>query len=144
MKYFEDFTVGTTHHLGSKTVTAEEIVRFAREFDPHWFHTDPEAAKEHAFGGLVASGIHTFAIFTSLFYSLMGDAANLGGLDAHMHWRGPVRPLDTLTGRVIVLETIPSRSKPDRGVVKFRMELENQDGEIVWDALSGAMLARRP
>ena len=145
-RYLGDFQVGTSFQLGSTTVTEEAIIRFGREFDPQLFHIDPEAAKSSSFGGLVASGLHTASIFMRLFVDgLMYDTANLGGLGMDdMHWRVPVRPGDTLTARTEVLGARPSRRKPDRGVLELRMELENQHGELVWDAVAWSLMLVAP
>ncbi len=127
--------MGDVIELGSKQVTAEEIVRFAREFDPQPFHVDAQAAERSIFGGLVASGWHTCGIAMRLMVDeLLNKGASLGspGLE-QLRWTKPVRPDDTLTGRVTVLEIKPSQSKPDRGSVKIRTELFNQRGEqVMW------------
>ncbi len=144
--YFEDFTVGTTFDVGSKTLTADDIVRFGSEFDPQPFHVDPEAAARSSFGGLVASGLHTFATFSRLVTdTVMGDAVNLGGAGVdEMRWLQPVYAGDTLSGRAAVVEgTRPSGSKPDRGIVVLRGELRNQRGELVWHALITSLIGRR-
>lgn len=143
--YFEDFNVGNQIELGSKQVTAEEIVRFAREFDPQPFHLDADAAAHSIFGGLVASGWHTCAIAMRLMVDeLLNRGASLGspGLE-QLRWTRPVRPGDTLSGRITVLETRPSQSKPDRGTVKIRTELFNQHGEQVMWMESFGMFSRR-
>jgi acyl dehydratase len=132
--------------LGERTVSEEEIIRFAREFDPQSFHVDTELARESSFGGLIASGWHTCSICSRLLVdSLFQDTANLGGLGVdEMRWIAPVRPGDTLIGRATVLEARPSKSKPDRGPVALRVELENQDGAIVWHATCWSLIRRRP
>jgi acyl dehydratase len=146
MRYLEDFPVGETFELGSKTVTEEEIIRFGREFDPQPFHIDPEAAAEGPFGGIIASGWHTCAIWMRLFVeSLINDAANLGGLGIDdMHWKLPVRPGDTLTGTATVVDVRPSRSNPDRGILGIRCELTNQRNELVWYGTSWSLNRRKP
>ena len=144
-RYFEDYAVGATFALGNTSVTEEEIVEFGRRYDPQPFHTDPAAAREHAFGGLIASGLLTFGLFNRLFVdSLIRDTANLAGMDAEVWWLAPVRPGDVLRARTTVLEARPSRSKPDRGIVKFLFELENERGEVPWRATSTLMILRRP
>jgi acyl dehydratase len=144
--FFDDFAVGESIELGSKSVSEEEIIRFAREFDPQPFHVDHAAAAASIFGGLVASGWHTASIAMRLMVDgLLLRAASLGspGLE-QLRWVRPVRPGDTLSARVVVLEKRPSQSKPDRGTVKIRTEVFNQDGEQVMWMESFGMMARRP
>lgn len=132
MKYFEDIEAGEVWHLGSRTIEAEEIVAFARQYDPQPFHTDPEAARQTPVGELIASGWQTCAIFMGLFAEhLSRNYASLGapGIDK-CRWLAPVRPGDTLTGRQHVLSTRRSESRP-YGIVKGRSELVNQHGTQV-------------
>ena len=146
MRWFEDFTPGQVLELGRRTVTAEAIVAFAREFDPQPFHLDEEAAKRSIYGGLLASGWHTGAIMMRLLCDgLLHDTVSLGspGID-EMRWLKPVRPGDTLAARMTVLEAIPSRSKPDRGVLRTLTEMRNQYGEVVMTVRGLSLLGRRP
>jgi acyl dehydratase len=145
-QYFEDFRPGQTVELGSRTVTEEEIVAFARQWDPQPFHVDADAARESVFGGLIASGWHTGAMWMRLYVdSLLGDAAGLGspGLE-ELRWLAPVRPGDTLTGRLEVLEATPSQRRPDRGTIRIRAEMVNQDGVTVMAMTSRGHFRRRP
>jgi acyl dehydratase len=145
MRYFEDFQVGEVHQTGSHVVSREEILAFARQFDPQPFHLDEEAARTSIFGGIVASGWHTASICHRLVVEdTLGKAASLGspGVD-ELRWLRPVRPGDTLTARVEVLSLTPSRSKPDRGAIKFRFEVRNQSGELVMTEIANALFARR-
>ena len=142
---FDDFQAGHVHELGSHTVTEEEILSFAREFDPQSFHVDPEAAKESVFGGLIASGWHTGAMWMRLYVdSLLGGAASMGspGIE-ELRWLAPVRPGDTLSGRLTVLEATPSERRPDRGTVRIRGEMVNQDGVTVMSMVSRGHFGRR-
>jgi acyl dehydratase len=146
MRYFEDFQVGEVHETRSYQVSREEIVAFARQFDPQPFHVDDEAARTSIFGGIVASGWHTASICHRLIVEdTLGKAASLGspGVD-ELRWLRPVRPGDTLTARVEVLSLTPSRSKPDRGAIKFRFEVRNQNGEQVMTEIANALFGRRP
>ena len=146
MRYFEDFQVGEVHQTGSYVVSREEILAFARQYDPQPFHLDEEAARTSIFGGIVASGWHTASICHRLVVEdTLGKAASLGspGVD-ELRWLRPVRPGDTLTARVEVLSLTPSRSKPDRGAIKFRFEVRNQSGEPVMTEIANALFARRP
>ena len=143
--YFDDFALGDTVELGSKTVDEAEIIRFAREYDPQPFHVDPSIAAQSIFGGLIASGWHTCAVTMRLLVDgLLSKSASLGSPGVEqLRWTKPVRPGDTLSARVVVLELRPSQSKPDRGTVKIRTEVTNQTGEQVMWMESFGMFARR-
>jgi acyl dehydratase len=146
MLYFEDFPLGDVRESPSRAVTHDEIVAFARQFDPQPFHLDDEAAKRSIFGGLLASGWHTCAIYMRLMWeTFLKDTASLGspGVD-EIRWVKPVRPGDTLRVRFTVVEAVPSRSKPDRGIVRVLSEVFNQHGEIVMTMRGLGMYARRP
>ncbi|HVQ76511.1 MAG TPA: MaoC family dehydratase [Candidatus Binatia bacterium] len=146
MKYWEDFAVGEATDLGSCAVAAEEIVAFARKYDPQPFHLDEAAAKASFFGGLIASGWHTCALAMRLSVAAMEreHAAGAGspGVDS-CRWRRPVRAGDVLAGRTEVLESWPSRSRPI-GFVRRRIELANQHGEVVLSLVGISMYHRRP
>jgi acyl dehydratase len=146
MRYFEDFKVGEVIESGTRTLTKDEIMAFAREFDPQPFHTDEVAARESIYGGLIASGWHSGSLMMRLFYeSLFRDSASMGspGLD-ELRWLKPVRHGDTLSARLTVLEATPSRSKPDRGIIRSVMELRNQHGEVVMTTTGVNFFSRRP
>jgi acyl dehydratase len=146
MRYFEDFKVGEVIEGGARTISKDEMVAFAREFDPQPFHTDEAAARETMYGGIIASGWHSGALMMRLFYdSLIRDCASMGspGID-ELRWIKPVRPGDTLRLRTTVLEVIESRSKPDRGLVRTFCELLNQDGEVVMSIKPINFFRRRP
>ena len=142
---FDDFQPGQVYELGSKLVTEEEIVAFAQQFDPQPFHLDPQAAKESVFGGLIASGWHTGAMWMRLYVdSLLGGASGQGSSGVEeLRWLAPVRPGDTLSGRLIVLEVTSSDSHPERGTIRIRGEMENQEGVTVMSMVSRARFARR-
>jgi acyl dehydratase len=132
MRYFEDFYVGEVLEFGSVAVTEADIVEFAERYDPQAFHVDPKAAAASPFGGLIASGWHTCAMYMRLLYDgLLADASSQGssGME-ELRWLAPVRPGDTLTGRYTVLDAQPSATKPNRGTVTFRSEMINQDGVV--------------
>jgi acyl dehydratase len=142
---FEDFAPGQVYELGSTTVTEEEIVDFARRFDPQPFHLDAEAAKDSDFGGLIASGWHTGAMWMRLYVdSLLGGGSGQGssGIE-ELRWLAPVRPGDTLSGRLTVLETTPSERLPHRGTIRIRGEMVNQDGVTVMSMVSRGRFGRR-
>ena len=145
MRYFEDFQPGEVIETGSYVVPREEIIAFAQQFDPQPFHIDEEAARRSIFGGIIASGWHTASISHRLFVEgLLRTSSSMGspGLD-ELRWLLPVRPGDELSARVEVLSTTPSRSKPDRGAIKFRLEVHNQKGEVVMTELATGLFARR-
>jgi acyl dehydratase len=144
-RYFDDFKPGQAFELGSRTITRESMLAFAREYDPQPFHTDEEAAEETIYGGLIASGWQTGAVMMRLFWDgLLHECASLGspGID-ELRWVKPVRPGDTLSLRYTVVETVPSRSKPDRGIVRSLCELRNQRGEVVLTMKGLGMFMRR-
>ena len=146
MRYWEDIKAGEVIELGSRTVTKEAILAFAREFDPQPFHADEAAAQRTIWGGLIASGWHTGSMLMRLFYDgFLKDTVSLGspGID-ELKWLKPVRPGDTLSGRLTILETVLSRSKPDRGIVRSLMEVANQHGEVVMTTRGVNFFARRP
>jgi acyl dehydratase len=143
--YLDEMVVGEMSTIGAHTFTAEDIIRFARQFDPQPFHLDEEAARRSIFGGIIASGWHTASITHRLrVEGILKDTASMGspGLD-ELRWLKPVRPGDALTLRMEVVAVTPSRSKPDRGALKCRMEVRNQHGEVVMTELANALFARR-
>ena len=144
--YFEDFHAGQVIELGTHTVGEDEIIAFAQQFDPQPFHIDAEAAKDSIFGGLVASGWHTCSLLMRvLVKGLLLRSSSLGspGVD-EIRWLKPVRPGDTLSMRMSIVETIPSTSKPDRGVLRSEYEARNQHGEVVMRMKTLGMFGRRP
>jgi acyl dehydratase len=143
--YWEDFTPGSSQEFGGVTPTKDEIVRFARQFDPQPFHVDEEAAKRTPFGGLIASGWHTAGLAMRMACDAFWlRAASLGspGIE-HLKWTKPVRPGDTLRVRLTVLEARPLKSKPGVGLLKNRWEVLNQHREVVMEMEGFAMLRRR-
>jgi acyl dehydratase len=145
VRYFEDFKVGEVTELGTVGVTADEIVEFAKEFDPQPFHVDEEAAKTGPFGGLIASGWHTTALFMGMFVrTILLDSASMGspGIE-ELRWTAPVRPGDTLSGRVTVTDVQPSAKNPKRGTVFTTSEVFNQNGELVLTMKARGFFARR-
>ena len=146
MKYLEDFAVGQTMEFPPRTVSEDEIVAFARDYDPQPFHLDKEAARQSLFGGLCASGWHTAGMMMRMLVdNVIGKYASMGspGVD-QLRWVKPVFPGDTLHLRGEILDVKPSRSKPDRGVVTSRYEMKNQKGETVLTMQAKGMYARRP
>lgn len=144
--YLEDFKKGDRLKLGSKVVEEAEIVRFGKEYDPQVYHTDPDAAKASAFGGLVASGWQTGAIVMRLFVdAVLGRTAAGGGLGCDdLRWLAPVRPGDTITAFHIVDDVRPSASRPDRGLVTFTWDAYNQHGNKVMTMHGPIIIMKRP
>jgi acyl dehydratase len=145
-RYFEDFAPGQVFELGGRTVMKEEIVAFAREYDPQFLHVDGEAAAAGPFGGLIASGWHTGALWMRMYVdALLADSVSMGspGIE-ELRWLQPVRPGDTLRGRLTVLETTPSERRPDRGTVRSRGEMLNQRDEVVLTMVARGFFGRRP
>ena len=132
-RYFEFYRPGSVFEFGSIRVTEEEVLEFGRRFDPQLFHTDPVAARETEYGGLIASGWHTAALMMRLYsdHYLPGDSTLVSpGVD-ELRWLLPVRPGDELSIRVTVVDARPSRTKPDRGIVRSAVEVLNQRREVV-------------
>jgi acyl dehydratase len=143
--HYEDFTQGRQFELGPRTVTAEEIIEFATEFDPQPMHLSEEAGKASILGGLSASGWHTSSLFMRLMidaYVLKAASEGAPGIE-FMQWRKPVLAGDTLSGQSIVEETRVMRSRPHLGIVTFGHELRNQRGETVLKARNAVMVRRR-
>ncbi|HLW03276.1 MAG TPA: MaoC family dehydratase [Ktedonobacterales bacterium] len=146
-RYFEDFHVGDTYELGETAqITAEEIIAFARQFDPQPFHLDAEQAKDSLFGQLVASGWHTVSLLMRLLVDgFLSHTISMGspGVD-EVRWLRPLRPGDTMHARFIVLEATPSKSRPTMGVVRSKCEAFNQDGELILTLVGIHFVGRRP
>ena len=145
-RYFEDYVAGSVHEFGPISVEEAEIIEFARRYDPQVFHTDPEAAKQTMYGGLIASGWHTAGLMMRLLVDhYLSHVASLGspGVD-ELRWLRPVRPGDELSVRVTVVETRRSSSKPDRGIVRSFVEVINQNREVVMSVEAVNFLLCRP
>lgn len=143
--FYDDFKVGETLEIGRHTVTQEEILDFARKYDPQSFHIDPEAAKESIYGGLIASGWHTCAIVMRVMVdAYVSKAASMGspGME-EIRWLKPVRPGDTLVIKRTV-EEARLTSKPDRGLVLSRWDVYNQRDEHVMMMRGYGLFGRRP
>jgi acyl dehydratase len=144
VKYFEDVQVGETMRFGRYQVTREEIVEYARQFDPQPFHLDEEAARQSIFGGLIASGWHTGAMFIRMVCEGMVPShatAGAKGFD-DLRWLKPVRPGDVLSVESEVREKIEGR-RPDVGTVKVESRISNQRGEVVMSLVSLVLYRRR-
>ena len=142
---YEDFVEGTSLDLGTRVVTAEEVVAFASEFDPQPMHIDEEAGRRSILGGLSASGWHTCAMFMRMMcdaFLLDSTAQGAPGVD-HVKWKKPVLAGDTLSGKLTILGKRQSRSRPQVGLVSMRAELFNQHGENVFELENTAMFLTR-
>lgn len=142
--FFEDIEIGQHFVTATLTVSEEEIVRFAREFDPQPFHLDNEAARQTQFAGLSGSGWHTAALTMRLLVDggppLAGGILGVGG---EIAWTRPVRPGDTLQVHCEVVAITPSRSRPERGIVTIRNETRNQRDEVVQTFVAKVIVPRR-
>jgi acyl dehydratase len=142
--FLEDIAVGQRFSSGSHTVDEAQIKAFAAQFDPQPFHLDGQAAKATLFGGLAASGWHTAAITMKLLVEsglpLSGGIIGSGG---EISWPKPTRPGDTLHVQSEIEEVTPSRSRPDRGMIRVRSETRNQHGEVVQILIAKLVVPRR-
>ncbi|MDP4534102.1 MaoC/PaaZ C-terminal domain-containing protein [Marinobacter salarius] len=144
--YLEDFTPGWRIKTSSYTLGEDEMVAFARKYDPQPFHLDAEAAEKSFFGGLVASGFQSAALTWKLATEtgIFKDSGIAGiGID-ELHWLHPLHINDTVTCTLEVLANHPSTSKPDRGSVVIRYDLDNHDGRKILTLKLTQILLRRP
>ena len=147
MIYFEDLEIGKPAVFGTYEVTREEVLEFARKYDPQPFHlSDEEAAKTH-FGRIAASGWHTAAMVMAVIARRVVDEQQAGlgspGID-ELRWKKPVYPGDTLTVSGEILEKTPSLSRPDIGSFRTQTTVTNQNGEVVMTFISIVLIRRRP
>ncbi len=143
--YFEDFSPGFVLEASGPTMKAEDIIEFAKKYDPQSFHVDAEAAKDSFFGGLCASGWHTAATCMRMMCdAYLLDSASLGspGLEG-LKWTKPVFAGDTLKLKMTVLEQKPSRSRPEMGSILGKSEVFNQHGELVMHMTAWSMFKKR-
>ena len=144
-QYLEDYAVGQVYLSGRKRVSKEEIIAFAKEFDPQFYHLDEVAALQSPFKGLAASGWHTAAITMRLLVD--GEFRPAGGILGvgfdELSWPRPVRPGDELRVKSEVLEVRPSKSKPDRGMIRVKNTTLNQNDEVVQMFTGNLLVPRR-
>jgi acyl dehydratase len=147
MIYLEDLELGAETEFGTYEVTREEVLDFARKYDPQPFHLSDEAAAKTHFGRLAASGWHTCAMVMAVIarHVVAEEQAGLGspGID-ELRWLKPVYPGDTLHVRSKLVEIRPSRSKPDIGSFRSATVVTNQDGVPVLTFTSIVLMRRRP
>ena len=143
--YFEELEIGTRSTAGPYLVLRDEIIRFAKQYDPTPRHIDEEAAARSMFGGLTASGAHTFAIFIFLSSQLRPHFQVLAGLGwDELRLPNAVRPGDELDLETAILEMRQSKSRSDRGIVRNRILLRNQRRQTVLECIASILVARRP
>ncbi len=146
MKYWEDVPPGTTFTTAERTVTKQEIIEFASEYDPQPFHLDEEAAKSSILGGLCASGWHICAIAMRLVYdSFHVDAATQGSPGiTECRWRRPLFAGEAVKVAVTCIDARPSKSRPTMGLTNWRWEMTNAAGDTIMTTESWLMMGRRP
>jgi acyl dehydratase len=144
-RYLDDYVVGEAITFGNIILTKDDILAFARQFDPQPFHVDEIAAKNSIYGGLIASGWHTASLMMRMMVDHFISIHSLGssGID-ELRWLKPVRPGDGLSCRVMVLDVRRSSSKPDRGAIEQRVEVVNGRGETVMTCRGKGYYMRRP
>ena len=144
--YYEDFHVGDVIDVGSVGVRQADIIAFAKQYDPQPMHIDPGAASFTIYGGLIASGWHTVALFMRLLVeNVVAKTSSLGSPGVEeLRWPLPVRPGDTLNGSMEILETRVSSSRPTMGIVRWRGTVRNQDGKLVMTLIGTNFFGRRP
>jgi acyl dehydratase len=151
--YWEDIEIGSRRALGDYTFTEEEIIRFGKKYDPQIFHVDPVAAKDTVFGGLIASGWHTAAVWMKVSLAgrerdaASGNRAMRSGVSPgfeDMKWLKPVRPGMTLTYSSEVTGKIELKSRPDMGLIHSLNVAHDQNGELVFSFLGKGFIQRRP
>lgn len=148
--YFEDIEVGDSFEFGPLSISRDETVAFAAEFDPQPFHLSDDAAARTHFGTISASGWHTTALFMKMFVAEMQkhpgrQAASLGAMGVdELRWLRPVRPGDTLRGRTEVIDKKVSQSRPEMGIVRNHVTIFNQDDKPVMTMIPIAMWRTRP
>jgi acyl dehydratase len=143
-RYYEDLEIGEVRESSSRALTEAELLEFARRYDPQWFHADPVAARDSIFGGVVASGIHTMALWRQLDHEIARDIRWICGVAWHeARWPNPVRAGDALRARTEILSKRPSASDPTRGVVECRYTLLNQRNETAFTCTSVNLIERR-
>jgi len=150
--YWEDVVIGTRRDLGSHTFTEEEIIRFGRKYDPQSFHIDPEAAKHSIFGGLIASGWHTAAVWMKLAIAERQRSASTSPLlragvspgFEDMKWLKPVRPGMTIRFSSEIIGKKELASRPEMGLVLSRNKGHDEDGDLVFRFTGKGFVQRRP
>ena len=143
--YWEDLAPGRVFESEPRTLSAKQMVDFALEYDPQYYHTDEQAARSSPYGGLIASGFQTAAVGMRLICdSYLRESSCVGSPGVEeVRWLKPVRPGDALRLRTTVLEQTPSQKMPNRGTVRFRWELFNQKDEVACSMTGRQLFLRR-
>jgi acyl dehydratase len=143
--YLDDLKVGQKFVTAGVTVSEAEIIAFARQFDPQYYHIDPVAAKGSQFGGLISSGFHTLSLSMRLFFDLdlWPEAIIASPGMENVKWLRPMRPGDTIRAAAEVIDVRASASKPDRGIVTMDHSCWNQNDETILTLRCAHMLRRR-
>ncbi len=145
MKYFEDFVVGESKKVGEYHLTEEDIISYGKKWDPHFSHVEPEAAKKSFFSGLVAAGTQLISISVLILVTHQPKVSILAGLGwDEVRFHGPARPDDILSVFRECLETRPSNSKLDRGIVTNRITLYNRKDQLLLSYVDTILVAKRP
>ena len=143
-RYYEDIVIGETRESGRRTIQFEELLEFATRYDPQYFHADPVAAKESIFGGIIASGIHSAAIWRALDHQISADIRWICGVAwEDVRWPNALRAGDTVRATSEALSKRPSGSDPSRGIVEYRYTLLNQHDRVVFTCRSINLIERR-
>lgn len=142
--YLEDLNVGQEFLSAGHALDARQIIDFATQFDPQPFHLDPEAARDTFFQGLAASGWHTMSLTMKLLVASMPFAQGIIGAGGEIAWPQPTRPDDFLRVRSTILDIMPSRSRPDRGIVQVQSLTLNQHENVLQDFKAKLLVFRRP
>ncbi len=145
-RYIQDYTLGEVFVTAAATLEEQQVIDFARDYDPQAIHIDKDYAESGPFGGLIASGFQTLGFSFRLFLDLgMFVDTSMGGpgMD-ELRWLKPVRPGDTLCSHVTVTEARVSKSKPDRGLLRLSIEVRNQDDDVVMTYLTMTIIKARP
>jgi acyl dehydratase len=150
MMWFEDIAIGSKATLGTHTFTQDEIIAFGKKYDPQPFHVDPIAAKRSSYGGIIASGWHTVAIWMRLmidFQKSLGGSGMRGGVSPgfeDLRWIKPVRPGMTLTYSTETIEKVDLKSRPELGLIKSRNEARDENGALYMSFIGKGFVFRKP
>lgn len=142
--YLDDLVVGAEFKSSEHTLDQEQIIKFATEFDPQPFHIDEDAAQDTFFKGIAASGWHTAAITMKLMVESLPFQTGIIGLGGEIAWPRPTRPGETLRAVSKILEIVPSRSKPDRGIVTVECLTLNQNDELCQKFVTKLVVLKKP
>ena len=144
MRYFEDLVEGEESSSSPRRIETDELLEFARRYDPQYFHADPEAARKSIFGGIIASGIFTMAIWRQLDHQIAHDIAWICGVAwDEVQFPTALRAGDEVRAHATCISKRVSRSRPERGVVVYKYVLLNQRNETVFRCLSTNLVERR-